>query len=146
MWRQLESCTSTERRRDRGWRLLSWAPLLCCLLILLLDCSSPSFASSPNSADCRPPCDNAVCPTVDGECTHGTYEFCNGCCTGCALGPDEVCHSHSPVFGRCGDGLICSEETLFYPGVCTRDPTQPTSSNGEPDLAGCRLGSQKRFP
>ena len=104
-----------ERRGPCRANLVAQA-LLTCLVLLV---SRLSLASSPESPDCRPPCESAICPTV-GECQHGTYELCNGCCTGCAAGPGDICHSHSPVYGPCGDGLECAFETRFTPGVCQR--------------------------
>ncbi|XP_042223644.1 neuroparsin-A-like [Homarus americanus] len=57
-------------------------------------------------------CQNAKCTGLDpNDCPNGTTKDMCECCTVCAGGPGEECGGPWHIYGDCGSGLECHQET-----------------------------------
>ena len=91
--------TTSCRPCPRIWRAV-WR-ISCILLLAVL---SGCYSTSPTASNCRQPCINVTCPSVQLPCCYGNYSVCGGCCLQCRNGPGELCEGYE---GPCGEGMEC---------------------------------------
>ena len=89
------------------------------LLLLLVIAVSASQATS-----CQFPCNSSECSDIDiSGCGHGLVKDVCECCDVCGKGPYQWCG----LYGKCGDGLICTEDGLSGISLCL--PAATTSEH-----------------